>query len=519
MKITNIFSAAAALILASAITGCESEKEFKIIEGNLPIKTSSLYMVGNATPNGWSIDSPTPFTATEEDPLVFVWEGDLYAGEMKLCLAPGSWDVPFIRPLTAGAEIGREDISDAPFKMHAGNPDDKWNVTAAGTYSLSFDLRNWTMSTRFLKEPDGPVVEPIVADVLYIVGDATPNGWSIDAPTETEKVSDFIFRYEGPLVSGEMKACISAGSWDVEFIRPLSDQCAIGKDGAESNDFVYSASPDNKWKITDSGNYRLTFDLENWTIETEYLGEIIAVKDPIETSTLFMIGDATPNGWSMDDATELTVSPDNKYVFIWEGQLVSGTMKVSTERDGTFSCPFIRPSSPDCEISSSGVAATDFVYTKDPDDQWRVTEAGKYRLTFDLENWTIKAEYLGTGNDDSKKPIETSTLFMIGDATPNGWSMDDATELTVSPDNKYIFTWEGQLVSGTMKVCTERDGTFSCPFIRPSSPDCEISSSGVAATDFVYTKDPDDQWRVTEAGKYRLTFDLENWTIKADKLN
>lgn len=169
MKITNIFSAAAALILASAITGCESEKEFKIIEGNLPIKTSSLYMVGNATPNGWSIDSPTPFTATEEDPLVFVWEGDLYAGEMKLCLAPGSWDVPFIRPLTAGAEIGREDISDAPFKMHAGNPDDKWNVTAAGTYSLSFDLRNWTMSTRFLKEPDGPVVEPIVADVLYIV--------------------------------------------------------------------------------------------------------------------------------------------------------------------------------------------------------------------------------------------------------------------------------------------------------------------------------------------------------------
>ena len=519
MKITNIFSAAAVLILAFAITGCESEKEFKIIDGNLPIKTSSLYMVGNATPNGWSIDSPTPLTVTDEDPLVFVWEGDLYAGEMKLCLVPGSWDVPFIRPLTAGTEIGREDISDAPFKMHAGNPDDKWNVTAAGTYSLSFDLRNWTMSTRFLKEPDGPAIEPIVADVLYIVGDATPNGWSIDAPTETEKVSDFIFRYEGPLVSGEMKACISAGSWDVEFIRPLSDQCTIGKDGAESNDFVYSASPDNKWKITDSGNYRLTFDLENWTIETEYLGEIIAVKDPIETSTLFMIGDATPNGWSMDDATELTVSPDNKYVFTWEGQLVGGTMKACTERDGTFSCPFIRPSSPDCEISSSGVAAPDFVYTKNPDDQWRVTEAGKYRLTFDLENWTIKAEYLGTGNDDSKKPIETSTLFMIGDATPNGWSMDNATGLTVSQDNKYVFTWEGQLVTGTMKVCTERDGTFSCPFIRPSSPDCEISSSGVAAPDFVYTKNPDDQWRVTEAGKYRLTFDLENWTIKAEKLN
>jgi len=274
MKINRINGIVCAIAAASILTCCEGEKHPNIIEGNLPIKTSTLYMVGNATPNGWSIEDPTPMTATEEDPLVFTWEGNLYAGEMKLCLTKGSWDVPFIRPVEAGAVIGKEEIAKAPFKMHAGDPDDKWNVVAAGTYSLTFDLRNWTMSSVYLKEPEKPVIEPI------------------------------------------------------------------------------------------------------------------------ETSTLFMIGDATPNGWSMDNATELTVSPDNKYIFSWEGELKNGTMKVCTERDGTFSCPFIRPSSPECEISSAGVAASDFVYTTNPDDQWKVTEAGKYRITFDLKRWTIEAEKL-----------------------------------------------------------------------------------------------------------------------------
>lgn len=108
---------------------------------------------------------------------------------------------------------------------------------------------------------------------------------------------------------------------------------------------------------------------------------------------------------------------------------------------------------------------------------------------------------------------------MIGDATPGGWSMDDATAFTRSADNKYLFTWEGNLSTGDMKACLQPDGTFSCPFLRPSSGNCEISRNGVAAPDFIYTTGPDDKWKVTEAGRYRLTFDLQNWTIAATPLD
>ncbi|MDE6305283.1 MAG: SusF/SusE family outer membrane protein, partial [Muribaculaceae bacterium] len=77
MKLNNIFSVAVGLGLALGLSGCEGEKDLIIIEGNLPIKTSALYMVGDATPNGWSIDNPTPLTAEGEDPLIFSWEGEL----------------------------------------------------------------------------------------------------------------------------------------------------------------------------------------------------------------------------------------------------------------------------------------------------------------------------------------------------------------------------------------------------------------------------------------------------------
>lgn len=383
-----------ALAFLTAMTSCEGEKDLIIIEGNLPIKTSTLYMVGDATPNGWSIDSPTPFEPTEQDPLVFTWEGSLYKGEMKLCLTPGSWDAPFIRPLNDGDEIGTSDLSEVDFQMHAGDPDEKWHIIEAGIYRLTFNLRNWTMSSSFLGGMETPSKDAIETDDLYIVGDATPTGWNIDSPTPLVKTGDYIFEYEGELYEGELKACTETGSWDVPFVRPESEGVVISRDGVGSNAFMYIENPDNKWRVTDSGNYHIIFDLKNYTIITEYRGSIESEITPIETETLYMIGDATPGGWSMDDATPYEVSPDDSYLFVWTGDLVEGEMKVCLEPDPTFSCPFIRPASDGCVINENGVAASDFVFTTAPDHKWRVEKAGKYTISFNLKTWTIEVAYL-----------------------------------------------------------------------------------------------------------------------------
>ena len=387
MKLRNLFTVLASFVMAAALTGCDGEKELNIIEGELPIKTSTLFMVGDATPNGWDIGNPTALTATADDALIFSWEGPLYAGEMKLCLTTGSWDAPFIRPVVNGTEITKTDISNAKFAMHAGDPDDKWRIADAGKYRLTFNLRQWTMSTEYLGELDAPVIEPISAETLFIVGDATPNGWNIDAPTQLTKVSQYIFQFEGNLVEGEMKACLAAGDWGVPFVRPTFGGCKIGKDGVENADFVFTTAPDDKWQVTEAGQYRLTFDLEHWTIKAEPLSG----KEALQAENVYIVGDATPNGWSIDAPTQLT--KQSEHVFVYEGNLSKGELKACLQT-GSWDVAFIRPAFANCKIDKNGVERPDFVFTASPDDKWRVEEEGRYRLTFDLKSWTLKAEKL-----------------------------------------------------------------------------------------------------------------------------
>ena len=119
------------------------------------------------------------------------------AGEMKLCLATGSWDNPFIHPMVAGDEITKDGIREAEFD-YAGDPDKKWKVVDAGIYSLCFDLRNCTMSASYVREQDAPVVETNRGRRIVYGRSSTPNEWNIDNPTELERKSDYVFVYEDP---------------------------------------------------------------------------------------------------------------------------------------------------------------------------------------------------------------------------------------------------------------------------------------------------------------------------------
>ena len=38
-------------------------------------------------------------------------------------------------------------------------------------------------------------------------------------------------------------------------------------------------------------------------------------------------------------------------------------------------------------------------------------------------------------------------MYMVGDATPAGWTIGDATPMQTT-DNPYVFTWKGTLNAG-----------------------------------------------------------------------
>lgn len=378
-------------LVALVVSGCQSEKPYVTIEGELPIKTNTLYMVGDATPAGWSIDNPAPLVQNETDKLLFEWEGNLYGGEFKLYLVPGDWGNGAIRPEKDQREVSKTDIVNEKFVMYAGDPDNKWRVTEAGKYRLSFNLRDWTMSTTYLGGQDGPTIEPIETENVYIVGDGCPSGWDIGSPKALTKTADYTFVYEGNLYTdgeGAIKFCCTTGDWGCKWIRPQESNVEIGKAGVASEDFTYTVAPDDKWKVTEKGKYRLTLDLKNWKIAAEYLGEADP-EGPVK-NCIYIVGDATPNGWNIDNPCRVEET-ETEGVFEWTGNLVIGEFKACREKGQNWTQAFIHPNAT-TNLTSAGISDQRFdEYAGGEDIKWVVQEAGSYTLTFDLNGMTFNA--------------------------------------------------------------------------------------------------------------------------------
>lgn len=245
------------------------------------IDVQGLYLIGAATPGNWEVADATPMTPDADNNKIYTWEGDLKVGEFKILtdLTEG-YDGLTLHPLAANTPIGKDKIDNAPFACYKGGDDNKWNVAVAGTYRLTFNCEDCTMSSEFVKETEyqWPEVTPIETETLYLIGVVC--GWNPDnAPECTKAAEGNVFVYEGQMPAGTFRATTTK-TWGTH-IRPKVNNCPIGTEGY-NGDFTYVAEPDFNWEITDAGTYRLTFDLDNWTINTERLD--------VSSSAQFVIG-------------------------------------------------------------------------------------------------------------------------------------------------------------------------------------------------------------------------------------
>ncbi len=234
------------------------------------IDVQGLYLIGAATPGNWEVADATPMTSDADNNKIYTWEGDLKVGEFKILtdLTEG-YDGLTLHPLAANTPIGKDKIDNAPFACYKGGDDNKWNVAVAGTYRLTFNCEDCTMSSEFVKETEyqWPDVTPIETETLYLIGVVC--GWNKDnAPACTKAAEGNVFVYEGQMPAGTFRATTTK-TWGTH-IRPKVNNCPIGSE-AYAGDFTYVDEPDFNWDVKEAGNYRLTFDLDNWTINTERL--------------------------------------------------------------------------------------------------------------------------------------------------------------------------------------------------------------------------------------------------------
>jgi hypothetical protein len=213
---------------------------------------------------------------------------------------------------------------------------------------------------------------------------------------------------------------------------------------------------------------------------------------------LYLVGDATPNGWDLSRATPMIMDMSNFSVFSWTGQLHKGEFKMLTSTEEWLPC-YVRDTLDEAKMI---YRPTEETY---PDMKWNITKTGNYRIEADVEALTMTVTYLGGE--------AYSHVYMIGDATPGGWSWDNITELQHPETN--VFTYEGTLNAGELKFPTELKSDWSGEMLYAPTPDCAPSANG---TFEARTGGDDNKWRITNPGTYQIRINFNDTTISFVKL-
>jgi len=345
--------------IIATIAGLESEPQASIVTFSLtaykPV-SSTLFMVGDATPSGWNISNAVEMTPSTV-PGTFVYQGSLSVGSFKLPVnRDGCWCQDFY---TKNAT----DATKIVYNKNGSGADLQWQITQAGQYKITADLLNLTISIERLTAP--PFSQ------IWIVGDASPSGWNIDSPQAfTQSTANpFIFTYEAHLTAGSFKILAgSTGNWCGEWYRPLTDGQALSVTSVAQNS---GCSPDNKWNVSsaEAGRYKITLNTSNNTIS-------------IQKVNLYIVGDGGPNGWNIASPTAMNYSNG---VYTFSGQLNAGEFKISKFKGDWCDGDWINAATANQSISNGNYIITHGC--NGPDNKWKVQsgDTGTHTISINLD--------------------------------------------------------------------------------------------------------------------------------------
>ncbi|MDD3077649.1 MAG: SusF/SusE family outer membrane protein [Paludibacter sp.] len=348
--------------------------------------SSTLYGLGTAF-DQWDSNSGISISESEVSGI-FVFEKELsYNGDnkqFKFTLSQGNWDaVDYFIPSVVDYNGNVQLISDAGeydmtiCSQTAGNLEDHfWGINALtnGIYRITVNTNTNKLSVELMESKSSP---------LYIVGDAALCGWDPQAAFELYQNGN-IYTYTGYFNQDNEFKFLTTHDWGKLELRngnadastnEYLDLTAGGALALKSGD-----NEDYKFKLAESGNYKITCDIDAMTLNAE---KITYQDAQIKYPALYLVGDATPGGWSTSAATPLWRQDNEANMFTYSGkvQLTAGNFKITVAPGKGFdnSYFYFKDASDEGKISTD---ATD-------DRQWTITETGDYTVTIDLNAMTI----------------------------------------------------------------------------------------------------------------------------------
>jgi hypothetical protein len=328
--------------------------------------SKSLYIVGTATAAGWDAAAADSLVPDPDLPGEFHYTGTLTPGEFKFVTTRGATLLP---SYNKGA-----DSVHLAYRTESSQPDNLFSITNPDVYTIDVNLI--ALSIHISK------VEAPLYSQLWIVGDATPNGWNIDNPNEmkVDPFNPYVFHYNEVLNAGEFKMPTATGNWGGDFYRPLTNHPPI-TDTTAALVLGSTNPPDDKWQITTAGAYKISLNI---------MYNSIHITPFTPYTALWLLGDAAPNGWNDDDPTPMTATADPN-VFIYEGPLTAGEFKIPVAIGNGFAGPYFRPAvnHPPITDANAPFVPQTAAPADTQDFKWQITEAGTYKITLNQLYETI----------------------------------------------------------------------------------------------------------------------------------
>lgn len=316
----------------------------------------TLYMIGSAAPNGWSADNATKMNTVSGAAGGFIWQGKLNAGELKFITTLGG----FLPSYNKGS-----DNTKLSYRESENDPDEKFTIPATGIYKISVNIINLTINIETLDAPE--------YSELWLVGN--PTGWNFKAMT-VDPSDPFVFHYNADLSAGGDFKIATAQNWDAAFFRPAVDKTGAGKNLEVSK---WAGDPDNKWNIA-GGVYKIKLDTRDMKID-------IVSFSPYKM--VYLVGDASPNGWSIDNATPMSAVSGNPYKFTWTGNLNGGDLKFTCDKKNDWNGDWFLASENGKEPTGASEQMIFSAGGANPDNKWKITKAGTYTIELDQLQQTV----------------------------------------------------------------------------------------------------------------------------------
>lgn len=309
---------------------------------------------------------------------------------------------------------------------------------------------------------------------LFIVGNATPIGWNITEAIELTRDGS-VFTYEGKLVAGEFKFAVNRNSdWNQDmYMRDTED---------DSHAYLHTggAPDDNKWTITEPGNYTVKIDVDALTIEITMNFDPSGVPEE-----LYIVGDAAPYGWSIEKATPLTKSGNS---FIYDGVLKAGSFKFPVNRNTDWQQTMYMKDAEDTTKFYKHVGGSS------DDSQWTIESEGWYRVEMNYALSTIK--------------ITPILIYMVGSATSIAWDIANAIPFGQDIDSLFMFSYSGELFAGELKFPINQQADWGQDMYMKNPNDTTKMYYHIGGT-------PDDsKWIISEPGYYTINVDVKHMTVQ-----